>query len=194
MATRAGQSTSARADHHDPHAWLGGDGLAADARNGPAKAGRRRTDPADSSETETRAQRLVRAPYRTTGARVPAATATAAPPPPPRRRQSATPQPPPCRNRTRLLRNPGGCRRSRAREISSADTRAWRPPYRKAQGWAGVAWETPTEPSSRGLIPRNYHISDSFLSGRKFAAIGRLIRRRQWITVTVVTVINQELH
>jgi len=45
-----------------------------------------------------------------------------------------------------------------------------------------------------GLIPRNYHISVSFLSGRKFAAIGRLIRRRQWITVTVVTVINQELH
>jgi len=57
-----------------------------------------------------------------------------------------------------IFATPGVCRRSRAREISSADTRAWRPPYRKAQGWAGVAWETPTEPSSRGLIPRNYHI------------------------------------
>ena len=39
-----------------------------------------------------------------------------------------------------------------------------------------------------------YYSTDSFLSGRPLAAIGRLIRRRQWITVTVVTVINQELH
>ena len=71
MATRAGQSTSARADHRDPHAWLGGDGLAADARNGPTQAGRQRTDPADSSEAETREQRLVRASDRTADARAP---------------------------------------------------------------------------------------------------------------------------
>lgn len=34
----------------------------------------------------------------------------------------------------------------------------------------------------------------TFLSGRPLAAMGRMIRRRQWITVTVVTVINQDLH
>ena len=85
MATRARQGTGARADQRDPHARLSGDGLTADARSGPAQAGRQRAGETFGSEAEIPAQRLVRRPDRTADAHAPTPAAETAPPlPPPR--------------------------------------------------------------------------------------------------------------